>query len=235
MGPLFRATWGDDTLEILYGECDASASSPLSEWEPDWVSKAPTPSKEPKKRECLEREPSPRGMVPEPCCVERGLPPCRVAPKLGLDKTMDVLSRVVAASHEDPDLSALSAALKAKLGLSDLKKPPSGVQLLTKDMKSCRGIHSSSLDTCCSSFQARARTAPVCSVGDTIEAEMKSYGLAALAQLATTHPSPNSGGTGDPGVPVRGTKAIATANVQIEVPELDPKNLPDWAQEFSKF
>ena len=38
------------------------------------------------------------------------------APKLGLDDTMDLLSRVLGAGDQDPDLSALSAALKTKLG-----------------------------------------------------------------------------------------------------------------------
>ena len=38
--------------------------------------------------------------------------------------TMELLSRVLGAADEDPDLSAPSAALKAKLGLSNLKKPP---------------------------------------------------------------------------------------------------------------
>ena len=64
---------------------------------------------------------------------------------------------------------------------------------------------------------------------------MKSYGLATLAPLATTHPLPPSGRTGDPGVPGRGTKAVATANLQIELPEFDRKNLPEWAEEFSEF
>ena len=64
---------------------------------------------------------------------------------------------------------------------------------------------------------------------------MKGFCLAALAPLATVYLSPPSGGTGDPGVPGRGTKAIATANLQIELPEFDPKNLPNWAEEFSTF
>ena len=90
------------------------------------------------------------------------------------------------------------------------------------------------MHTCPSPFHTRVRTVPVCTVGDTTEAEMKIYGLAALAPLASTHSSPLSGGTGDPGEPGRGTKAIATANLQIELPEFDPKNLPEWAQEFSE-
>ena len=30
-------------------------------------------------------------------------------------------------------------------------------------------------------------------------------------------------------------KAIATANIQIEHPALDPKNVPEWAEELSEF
>ena len=109
------------------------------------------------------------------------------------------------------------------------------VELLTTDVKSCRGIHSSPMDTCPSPFHPRVRTVPVCNVGDSSKAEMKSYGLAALAPLAITPPSPppyGSGGTGGLG---RGTKAIATVNLQMELPEFDPKNLPEWAEEFSEF
>ena len=58
MGPMFGTTWGDDTFEIPYGESAASTSALSSEWEPDWVSKEPTPSKEPKEPECMAREPS---------------------------------------------------------------------------------------------------------------------------------------------------------------------------------
>ena len=185
----------------------------------------------------MEREPSPR--APEPVCVERGLPPRMAAPKLGLDETMDLLPRVPGAGAENPDLSALSAALKAKLGLSDLKKPPltmsSRVEPLPGHVKSCRGLRSSPMDTSPSPLHPRVRTVPVCSVGDTTEAGMKGYGLAALAPLATVYPSPPSGGTGDPSVPGRRTKAIATANLQIELPEFDPKNLPKWAEEFPRF
>ena len=59
--------------------------------------------------------------------------------------------------------------------------------------------------------------------------------MTALAPLPTTHYSSPSGGTGDSGVPGRGTKAIPTANLHIELPEFDPKNLPGWAEEISEF
>ena len=125
---------------------------------------------------------------------------------------MELLSRVLGAGDEDPHLSALSAALKTILELSDSKKPSatvsSGVELLTRDVKSCRGIRSPPIDTCPSCYHPSVRTLPVCNVGDTAEAEMKSSGLPALAPLAIMHPSAPSGGTGNPRVPGRGRKTI---------------------------
>ena len=233
LGTMFAAMWAEETFEIPHGERNWSSSAQSSEWEPDWVSGEPTPPEKPKEYECMKPGPSPRAVASEPTSVDRGLPPRMAAPKLGLDETMELLSRVLGAGDEDLNLSALSAALKTKLGLSDLKS--SGVELLTRDVKSCRGICSSPMDTCPSPFHPRVRTVMFCSVGDTTEAEMKGYGLSALAPLATVHPSPLSAGTGDTGVPDRRTNAIAMAILQIEVPEFDAKNLPDWAEEFSQF
>ena len=231
--PMFGTTWGEG-LEAPYGEISATTSNDSSEWEEDWISREPTPS-----LPWRPRPPSPRGVCPKPMRVERGLPSRMAAPKLGLDKTMELLSRVLGAGDEDPDLSALSAALKAKLGLSELKKPPStmspGVELLTRGVKSCRGIRSTPLDTCPSPFHPRVRTVPVSTIGDSTDAEMEGYGLAALPPFATVYPSPPSGGNGDTGVPGQGTKRIATANLQIELPEFDPKNMPERAEEFSEF
>ena len=231
--PMFGTTGGEG-FEAPYGEISATMSNDPSEWEEDWISREPTPL-----LPSRPRPPSPRGVCPEPVRVERGLPSRMAAPKLGLDETMELLSRVLGAWDEDPDLSSLSAALKAKLGLSELKKPPStmspGVELLTRGVESCRGICSTPLDTCPSPFHPRVRTVPVCTIGVCTEAEMEGYGLAALAPLATVYPSTPSGGKSDTGVPIRGTKGIATANLQIELPEFDPKNLPEWAEEFSEF
>ena len=236
---MIGATWGEETFEIPRGEMNWSAASQSSEWEPNGVSEEPTPPEEPEEHECAKPGPSPRAVAPEPTCVDRDLPPRMAAPKLGLDETMDLLSRVLGAGNEDPHLSALSAPLKTKLGLPYLKKPPPtvspGFELLTKDVKSCRGIGRSPMHTCPIPFHPRVNTVAVCSVGDTTEAEMKGYGLAALAPLATVYPLTPSGGAGDPGVPGRGTKAIASANLQIEVPEFDPENLPESAEEFSEF
>ena len=189
--PMFGTSWGGG-FEAPYGEISATTSNGSSEWEEDWISREPTPS-----LPSRPRPPSPRGVCPEAVRVERGLPSRMAAPKLGLDETMELLSRVLGAGHEDRDLSALSAALKAKLGLSELKKSPltmsPGVELLTRGVKSCRGICSTPLDTCPSPFLPCVRTVPVCTIGDSTEAEMEDYGLAALAPLATVYPSPPSG------------------------------------------
>ena len=190
-----------------------------------------TPPEKPKEHECLKPGRSPRAVAPEPACVDRDLLARMAAPKLALDETMELLSPVLGARDEDPDLSALSAALKTRLGLCDLKKPPPtmsrGVELLTREVKSCRGIRSSPIDTCRSPCHPPVRTVPVCSVCDTTEAEMKGFGLAALAPWATVNPSPLSGGTSDTDVPGRGRKAIATANLQIDLLGFNPKHLPE--------
>ena len=174
LGTMFGATWGVETFEIPHGDMHWLSSAQSSEWEPNWVSGEPTPPEKRKEHECLKPVPSPRAVAPEPTCVDRTLPRRMAAPKLGLNETMQLLSRVLGAGDEDPDRSAFSAALKTKLGLSDLKKPCStmspGVEPLTRDVKTCRGICSSPMDTCPSPFHPRVRTVPVCSIDDTIEA-----------------------------------------------------------------
>ena len=64
-----------------------------------------------------------------------------------------------------------------------------GVELMTRGVKSCEGICSSAMGICPSPIHPHVRTAPICGVGDTSVAEMKSYDLAALAPFATTWPS----------------------------------------------
>ena len=56
-------------------------------------------------------------------------------------------------------------------------------------------------------------------------------GLIALAALAGVPPPPSglAPGGGKSGRP------IARAKIQLELPEFDPKNLPEWAEEFAEF
>ena len=59
--------------------------------------------------------------------------------------------------------------------------------------------------------------------------ETEKRGLSALAPLAGVLPSGLTPGDGKTGRP------IAQANIQLELPEFDPKNLPKWAEEFADF
>ena len=121
LGLMFGATWGDGTFEVPYCEMDWPALAQSSEWEPDGVVEEPTRSREPNEPECLNPEPCPSGVAPGPSCVETGLLLHMGAPKLHLDEQMELLSRVLGPGDESRDLSALSAAVKAKLQLFELK------------------------------------------------------------------------------------------------------------------
>ena len=111
---------------------------------------------------------------------------------MGFDETVQILTRVLGASEQDPDLSALSAALKIELRLADLRRHPCtmlpGVELLTRNLKSWQRIRRPPMATCPRHFDPRVRTVPVCNVGDTSEADVKTFGLAELVPLAITHP-----------------------------------------------
>ena len=59
--------------------------------------------------------------------------------------------------------------------------------------------------------------------------ETEKKGLSAPAPLAGVSPSGLTPGGGKTGRP------IAQANIQLELPEFDPKNLPNWTEEFAEF
>ena len=61
--------------------------------------------------------------------------------------------------------------------------------------------------------------------------ETEKRGLSSLAPLARV-PPPRSGLTPGGG---KSGRPIAQANIQLELPEFDPKNLPEWAEEFAEF
>ena len=61
--------------------------------------------------------------------------------------------------------------------------------------------------------------------------ETEKRGLSALARLAGVPPPP-SGLT--PGGRKSG-RPIAQANIELELTEFDPRNLPEWAEEFAEF
>ena len=189
----------------------------------------------------------PRRLRPEyqrPCCSAPRAPevgPTRVEeqhhprPTYGaLDHTAERLAKLLSGS-EDPDVTALSEAIKAKLGIAEpLPKPelPSlsqGLSTLAEDLKRSRVSRLLPKVTCPSPFHSRARTVPMADLQDVPVTEIERRGLSALAPLAGVSPSGLTPGGGKTGRP------IAQANIQLELPEFDPKNLPEWAEEFAEF
>ena len=134
-------------------------------------------------------------------------------------------------------MTALSEAVKAKLGMTEplpkpaLLSPSPGLSTLADDLKRSRVSRLLPKVTCPSPFHPRIRTVPIAELQDVPVTETEKRGLSALAPLAGVSP-PASRLT--PGVGTMG-RPIAEANIQLELPEFDPKNLPEWAEEFAEF
>ena len=153
-----------------------------------------------------------------------------------LDRTAELLAKLLSRS-EDPDVTALCEAVKAKLGITEplpqpaLASPPPGLSTLAEDLKRSRMSKLLPKVTCPSPFHPRARTVPITELQDVPVTETVKTGLSALAPLAGVPPPP-SGLTPRDG---KSGRPIAQANIQLELPEFDPKNLPEWAEEFAEF
>ena len=153
-----------------------------------------------------------------------------------VDRTAELLAKLLSWS-EDPDVIALSKAVKAKLGITEplpqaaLASPSPGLSTLAEDLKRSRVSRLLPKVTCPSPFHPRARTVPIAELQDVPVTETEKRGLSALAPLAGVPPPPSglTQGAGKRGRP------IAQANIQLELPEFDPKNLPEWAEEFAEF
>ena len=168
---------------------------------------------------------------------EKNLDPLRPEPTYGaLDRTPELLAKLLSGS-EDPDVTALSEAVKAKLGITEplpkpaLLSPSPGLSTLADDLKRSRVSRLLPKVTCPSPFHPRARTVPIAELQDVPVTETEKRGLSALAPLAGVSPSPSglTPGGGKMGRP------IAQANIQLELPEFNPRNLPKWAEEFAEF
>ena len=175
--------------------------------------------------------PTPRAPEVGPTRVEEHHP----RPTYGtLDQTAELLAKFLSGS-EDPDVTALSEAIKAKLGIAEpLPKPEflslsPGLSTLAEDLKRSRVSGLLPKVTCPSPFHPRARTVPMADLQDVPVTESERRGLSALAPLAGVSPSGLTPGGGKTGRP------IAQANIQLQLPEFDPKNLPEWAEEFAEF
>ena len=168
---------------------------------------------------------------------EKSLDRLRPEPTLGaLDRTAEPLAKLLSGS-EDPGVTALSEAVKAKLGVTEplpkpaLLSPSPRLSTLADDLKRSRMSRLLPKVTCPSPFHPRARTVRIAELQDVPVTETEKRGLSALAPLAGVSPSPSGliPGAGKMGRP------IAQANIQLKLQEFDPKNLPEWAEEFAEF
>ena len=83
-----------------------------------------------------------------------------------LDRTAKLLAKLLSGS-EDPDVTALSEAIKAKFGITEplpkpaLSSPSPGLSTLAEDLKRSRVSRLLPTVTCPSPFHPRARTVPI--------------------------------------------------------------------------
>ena len=132
-------------------------------------------------------------------------------------------------------MTALSEAIRAKLRIAEplpkpeLSSPSPGLSTLAEDLKRSRVSRLLPKVTCSRPFHPRARTVPMAELQDVPVTEIEKRGLSAPAPLAGVLPSGLTPGGGKTGRP------IAQENIQLELPEFDPKNLPKWAEEFAEF
>ena len=156
-----------------------------------------------------------------------------------LDRTAELLAKLSSVS-EHQDAGALSEAVRLSLrgkGITEpqtkpaMAAPSRGLTSLSDDLKRSRVSRSLPKVTCPGPFHPRARTVPIAELQDVPLTEARKKELTALAPLAgrlapPTDPTSGSGKIGKP---------IAQVNIQQELPESDPKYLPEWAEEVAEF
>ena len=152
-----------------------------------------------------------------------------------LDRTAEPLAKLLSGS-EDPDVTALSEAVRAKLGITEslpkpaLLSPSPDLSTLADDLKKSRVSRLLPKVICPSSFHPRARTVPIAELQDVPVTETEKRGPSVLAPLAGVSPSLSGLTPGDEKM----GRHIAQANIQLELPEIDLKNLLEWAEEFAE-
>ena len=134
-----------------------------------------------------------------------------------LDRTAELLAKLLSGS-EEPDVTALSEAVKAKLSITEplskpaLVSPSPRLKTLGDDLKQSMVSRLLPGDTCPSPFHPRVRTVPIAELRAVPVTETEKKGLTALAPLAgkTSAPSDPTSGGGKSGKP------IAQANIQLD-------------------
>ena len=153
-----------------------------------------------------------------------------------LDGTAELLAKLLCGC-EDPDVTALCEAVRAKLGITEplpkpaLTSPSPESSTLADDYKRSRVSRLLPKVTGHSPFHPRARTVPIPELQDVPVTDTEKKRLTALGPLAGRPPFPS-----DP--TSRGGKSgkpIAQANILLELPGFDPHKLPEWAEQFAQF
>ena len=128
-----------------------------------------------------------------PCICESS--PSTRADSWALDRTAELLANLLSGS-EDPDVTALSEAVKGKLGITEplplpaLASPSPGLSTLAEDLKRSRVSRLLPKVTCPSPFHPRGRTVPIAELQDVPVTETQKRGLSALARFASVPPPP---------------------------------------------
>ena len=153
-----------------------------------------------------------------------------------LDRTAQLLAKPLSGS-EDPDVTALSEAVRGKLGISEtlnklaMASLSRGLSSLANDLKRSRDSRLQPKVTWPSPFHPRARTVPIAELQDVPVTEAEKKELTALAPLAgrLTPPSDPTSGGGKSGKP------IAQANIHVNCRCSTRRISPNGAEEFAEF
>ena len=152
-----------------------------------------------------------------------------------LDLTAELLAKLLSGS-EGPDVTALSEAVNAKLGITEplpklvLASPFPGLSRLTEDLKRSRVSRLLPKVTFPSPFHPRARTVPIAELQDVPVTENEKKGLTALAPFAgrplPLQTEPQGVGRVANQLPRQKSGLICRSSTQ---------NLLEWAEEFAEF
>ena len=120
--------------------------------------------------------------------------PCLPEPTHGaLGRTAGLLAKLLSGS-KDPDVTALSEAVKAILRITEplpqpaLASPSPGLSTLAEDLKRSRVPRLLPKVICPTPFHPRARTVPIAELQDVPVTQTEKRGLSALAPLAGVTP-----------------------------------------------
>ena len=155
---------------------------------------------------------------------------------VSLDSTAKLLAKLLSGS-KDPDAEALSETVGAKYGITEplakpaMVSPSPGLTSLADDFKRARASRLLPEVTCPSPLHPRPRRVAIAEVQDEPVTEPETRGPTASAPLPGKPPTPSE-------CNLWGWEERQTSSPNehsLELREFDPKDLPEWAEEFAEF